>query len=421
MRGRQIPGTNRNKADFAFTVYFTVMALLYTKTYIQLAAQLAILAYVAYDVLFRRHPQLRKVSFRNIKFLFLWFGLFSIWAFMSTQWAYSTMPNSNTLLTLFRIFMIGMALFAYITDYDKAVAVLKSFLYSNVVMTIAALMTTPVSQYGKAGEEGFGTVIGQSRNVFGAVMSYSIILCIIFYQRERFKHGKILAAVFVLALLCSGSRGAMLQLLIIACLYVITMPGMVKKFKYIFGALLIGLVGILLLQNIPYLYDIVWVRFEGLINTVLGIEMEADSSALGRELYKVLAMDMFKERPWMGFGVDGFVCYLRDVKFVNGYYLPPRYSHCNYAEIASCFGLVGLALWYLPVFKVWFSTFKLRKKSANMKMVCILLTSMIILDYARIPWMTHMTMYTYFCLILFYLCAKQQMSRNRYQSEFGSL
>ncbi|MGM9551699.1 MAG: O-antigen ligase family protein [Clostridia bacterium] len=410
------------KTDIAFFIYFTIMALFFTKTYIQLAAQLGIVAYVCYDVFITRDIRSKKEGYKNVKFLLLWFGLFVIFAALSAKWAYSTMADSNTVLTLFRILVIGISLFLYVSDYDKAVSVIKAFIYSNVIMALTVLLTTPLSQYGKAGEEGFGNIIGQQRNTFGAVMTFLVLICVIFYRYEYLRYGRQMAAFFVIALLCSGSRGAMLQLVIIACLYVITQPGMVKKIKNVTIALLVAICVIFLLQNVPYLYETVWVRFANMISTVTGTEEIADSSAYGRELYKVLAYDMFQDRPLLGHGVDGFYCMLRDIKFVEGCYLPPRYSHCNYAEIAADFGLIGLLLWYIPIVFIWWKSYKMRKISPQINMVFIVLTSMIVLDYARIPWSNHIGMYTYFCIILLYLTLTKKLnSKKVYQSEFGTL
>ncbi len=411
---------NKN-TDIAFFIYFTMMALFFTKTYIQLAAQLAILVYVVYDNFSGRKYLQKSASMKNVRFLIAWFGIFVLWAFLSKSWAYGIREDTNTLLTLFRILVIGIALFYYVSTYEKAVGVIKAFIYSTLIMAVTVMLTTPLSQYGKAGEDGFGDVIGQQRNAFGAVMTFVIPLCIVLYQYEGFRRGRKLAVFFAFALLCSGSRGAMLQLVIILGLYVVTLPGIIKKFKYMFGAVIIAIIAVIALQNIPYLYETVWVRFINMFATVTGIEETADSSALTRELYKVLAWDMFAEKPILGFGIDGFFCYLRDIEYVNGYYVPPRYSHCNFTEIAANFGLVGLAIWYIPMFSIIVDSFKLRYKTPCMNMVFITLTSMVILDYARIPWANHLSMYTYFCVILIYLCTKHSLTAKRHQSEFGVL
>lgn len=400
------------RTDIAFFIYFTVMALLFTKTYIQLAAQLGIIAYVVYQRAIVKQVKEKTVR-TSLIYIIAWFGGFVLLAKLSEMWAYSTKLNSNTNLTLFRILVIAIVLFWYVTDYCKAIGVIKAFIYSNVIMALFVMLVTPLSQYGKAGEDGFGDVIGQQRNTFGATMAFLVFICILFYQYENFKNGKPLACFFVIALLCSGSRGAMLQLLIAAVLYVITIPGLKRKMKYVFGAIVVAIIAVIMLQNIPYLHDIVWVRFEGLINTVLGVDVTADSSARGRELYKVLAWEMFDNKPILGYGVDGFFCYLRDVEYVEGMYLPARYSHCNFTEIASCFGSVGLIVWYAPLFYILFDSFKLRKKAMQMNIVFLSLAAMMILDYARIPWMYHMTMYLYFCNILLYFYVKNELNRKQ--------
>lgn len=418
---------NRNRLiksqniDMAFFVYFTTMALFYTKTYIQLASQLAILVYIVYVAFFNKKSINKASAGKNVKFLLVWFGVFVLWAFLSKSWAYGIREDTNTILTLFRILVIGVALFYYVSTYEKAMGVIKAFIYSVFIMAVTVMLTTPISQYGKAGENGFGDVIGQQRNAFGAVMTFVIPLCIILYRHEGFKHGKKLAFFFAFALLCSGSRGAMLQLVIILGLYVITLPGIMKKFKYMFGAIIVGIIAILIIQNVPYLHDVVWIRFINMFATITGIEETADSSALTRELYKVLAWDMFAEKPIIGYGIDGFFCYLRDVEYINGYYVPARYSHCNFTEIAANFGIVGLAIWYIPIFGIVIDSYKLKRRMPNMNMVFITLTSMLILDYARIPWANHLSMYTYFCIILIYLCSKHALAMRKYQSKFGVL
>ncbi len=411
----------KNKCDKVFLLYFTIMAVLYTRTYIQLAAQLGIIAYVGYVMYFKASPLKRRVGYKNVKFLLIWFGLFTAFAMVSKFWAYGTKDGRNTLLILFRITAIGIALFLYVIDYNKAVSVIKSFIYSNVIMALVVLVVTPLSQYGKAGEDGFGNIIGQQRNTFGAAMAFLVLICIVFYQKEGLKSGKILAAFFVLMVLCSGSRGAMLQLVIIAAFYVVLMPGLTKKFKYIFIALLCCIVAYFMLQSIPYLYETVWVRFENMFSSVIGVQQDADGSSMARELYKVLAYDMFLQKPVFGFGVDGFYCYLADVGYINGYSVSPVSSHCNFAEIAANFGIVGLAIWYIPVICVLWDSYKKRNRSYQMKMVFIILASMVILDYARIPWVNHLGTYSYLCIFLIYLTTKQKMVRNRYQSELGSL
>ncbi len=396
----------RSGSDIAFTIYFTIMACLYTATYIQLAAQIGIILYV----LFSRF----KVSMNVVKnelFLLRWFGFLALLALFSTQWAYSTKTGSNTILTFFRILAIAAVMFLYVNSYERALAVLKSYIISSVIMAAVALATTPLAQYGQAGEEGFGDAIGQQRNTLGAVMVFCAFMSYVLAQRGDFPFGKFFCAFSVVTIFCTGSRGAILQLMIIMLVFILMQNDLRKLVPYIFGIIIAVPIIIALVQAVPFLYETVWVRIENLFLTVTGVDVEADSSARGRELYKVLAGQMFRERPWIGYGVDGFYCMLRDVRFVEGVYLPPVYSHCNYTELASCFGIVGLVIWYLPVVQVLIGSFVQRKVSNEMKAIFAMLFSMIILDYARIPWMTHISMYYYFCLFLLYFYSEKDKSK----------
>lgn len=257
----RLAGVNRKGMDPAFAIYYTVMFILYSFTYIQLAVQIFIIGFVLLDYLLKRRLHIRRNVMRNVFFLLGWFGLFTLLAALSQGWAVSVKQDSNTLLTLFRILAIGLALFLYVDSYERAIAVIKSFIFASLIMSVVVLATTPLSEYGKAGDEGFGTLIGQQRNTFGAVMAALILICLQLNKYEHFRWGKPLAVFFLISLFCSGSRGAILQLGIIAALYVLLQPTAKKRMQYIAGAAMLVIVAIVIMQNVPYLYETVIVRF----------------------------------------------------------------------------------------------------------------------------------------------------------------
>lgn len=400
----------KSGADTAFLIYFTIMACLYTINYVQLAAQLGIIAYV----FFHRAKKVPKRLIAQVFFLMKWFGTFVFVAFLSTRWAYAVQENSYTLSRLFRILVIAICMGLYIDSYERCIAVLKSYIFSSVIMGIVVMLTTPFSQYGQADiSEGFGSFIGQQRNTVGAIMAFTAALCYILWKWDYFPFGKSFAAFTVVVLVCSGSRGAILQFAICCAVYILLQDDAKKMFRYISVAVFAGAILIVLMQSIPFLSEMIWKRIENMFLTVLGIKTDADGSAESRELYKVLAFEMFKNKPFLGYGVDGFYCYLDHVKIVGGKYLRPKYSHCNFAELASCFGVVGLAVWYIPVMQTLVRILKQSKMSEMAKAVTSLFISMIIADYARIPWTTHINMYQYFGIMLLSRYLQPQMPRNR--------
>lgn len=390
--------SKRIKPDIAFLLYFSVMFCFYTKTYIQLAAQVGIIAYGILTMM--PDGRIKKSRIKHSMFYVMWYVLFVALAFVSQKWAYSTYDGSKTLITLFRICVIGLVLWLYINSKDKAISVLLSFIIAITIMGVAAILTT-IASGGMVGTTQFGVVIGQHRNQIGAIAAPMVYVCYWLKKEYSMRYGNLFAVFFIILTLCSGSRTSMLQIVMLFAFDVLFEKKASKKFKNIAIGCILGIIVILMSQNIPYLRDTVWIRVENAINTVLGNDT-SDTSALGRSLYKGLAFIMFKQRPLIGFGVDGFVSYLRDHPTIMGVYMKAVYSHCNYAEIAADFGIIGLLIWYVPVLKTLFEIFKCRNNSSWAKCLFVVFFTFVLSDYSRFPWDTHLVMYMY--IIIMVMC-----------------
>lgn len=385
----------RIKANLAFTIYFVLMCCFYTNTYIQIFAQMGILFYVFGGLLLeKKRVSKKKVS--NLLFYFCWFGLFTLVIFCSKMWAYSTSSDSKTTLTVFRIFVIGVAIFFYVDCKEKAISIMLSFMIGCITMGVLALVTS----YSAIGTTQFGAKIGQHRNQIGATSAALTGISYFFSKQYRFKNGKLLIIFFTLLTLITGSRSSILQIVLIFFLYVLFgRESISNKVKQISIFLFVGGFVVSVIYFVPFLYQNIWVRFVNAFLTVAGDEI-ADSSAQGRDYYKQIALYMFSQKPWIGYGVDGFKCFLRDNPYFVGVYLRPVYAHCNYAEIAADFGILGLITWYFPIFKVIVHWFKNRRRDCIILEIGCVFLSMVIFDYSRIPWETHLIMYLYMSVIL---------------------
>ncbi len=388
------------KPDLAFFIYFTVMFCLYTHTWIQLGIQLFIIAYVVIRKINNYRITLKLNMIKNIVLFVLWFGMLTLLFYLSTKlWAYSYISGSRTMIGVFRCFGIGLAMFLYADSTEKAISLIQSFAYASVIMGIAALITTSPSQYFQAGEEGFGQVIGQQRNGIGAVGAGMAVVCVYLKRYTDFRYGDYMSGFFVILTFLTGSRGSLIQLLILFVLIVIIDKDLYKMMTKAIVFVFAGAIIILLLRNIPVLYENIWLRFEGLFTTISGESIE-DTSTQGREYYKEIAFEMFKDRPILGWGLDGFTCYLRDNPIYKGNYIRAVYSHCNFSELMANLGVLGLIVWYVPTFFVLIKGFIYRDCHPLIKISFFWLLSMIILDYARIPWSNHTGSYQYFIVFL---------------------
>lgn len=387
------------RPEWMFFIYFSVMLCLYTHTYIQLGIQLLIIAYVVIKKFGTLRLRMSIENLKSIVFLVIWAGGLTLLMYASKYWAVASLADSNTVLTMFRIFAIGLTLFLYVDSAEKALSVLQSLALAAFVMSIVVLLTTPVSEYFQAGDEGFGSKIGQHRNQVGCLDSAMAIVCIYLKRYTNYQYGYYLSFFFIVVTLLSGSRGSLIQMIIVFVL-IISMDN--NLFRMIFKLSLLAFLGctvIIIIKNIPILYENIWLRFDSMFTTLSGEEV-TDTSTMGREFYKEIAFEMFKQKPLLGWGVDGFVTYLFNNPYYKGYYIAPVYSHCNFTELAACFGIVGLLIWYVPTFSMLIRSFKNLRKSPLIEMTSYLLFSMIILDYGRIPWSSHLGMYIYFAVFL---------------------
>lgn len=385
------------KIDIPFFIYFTLMFCFYKFTYFQLGIQIAIILYYVL-LLVKRKLRVTQKQQKNILFFVAWFGAFTALMFLSQLWAYGTKDGPSTLLITLRIFAIGTLMFYYVDTREKALSVFKAFIYAFFVVSVVVLILTPVSQWGN--EFVFGRMISQHRNTLGAVSAPLILISYYYYKQFGMKSGLALSIYFLAFSFVCGSRGSVLQIIIIFLIHsLINEKNLSKKLKnlVVFASLTVAVVTIIL--SVPFLYNLVWVRFADAVSTVLGIEV-ADSSTVGRENLREVAMLMFYQRPWLGYGVDGVVCFLKDYSKILGEEVTAVYSHCNYTEIAACFGIVGLIIYYGPIIRTMFLSFKKRNQSKWAGVLFATFASMNILDYCRINWATHMVMYLFFCVIL---------------------
>lgn len=390
------------KPNWAFFLYFTVMFLFYLQTWIQLGIQIFIILYVLISKVKDLKIKIKVDTLKLIIFIVAWMGSLVLLLYLSKYWAFDRLSGSKTMLGVFRCFGIGLAMFLYVDSEKKALSVLQSFAYASVIMSIAAIITTHPSQYFQAGDEGFGQVIGQQRNTIGAVTAGMTVMCIYLKKYTNFKYGNYLAVFFFLVTVLTGSRGSMIQLIILFVLIVIIDR---DWFKMASKALIFVIVGgaiLLLIKNVPILYENIWVRFSDLVTTISGEDIQ-DASTLGREYYKEIAFEMFKARPILGWGNDGFTCYLLRYPIYKGNHIRAVYSHCNWSELMANLGIVGLISWYVPTAVVLFTGLKYRNYHPILKMTTFWLISMIILDYARIPWSNHPGIYQYYIAFLIIL------------------
>ena len=83
------------------------------------------------------------------------------------------------------------------------------------------------------------------------------------------------------------------------------------------------------------MFELMHRRFNESINALLG-QAGGDSSTLSRVSFIETGWRLFKQKVFIGHGVDNF-------KYVSGFWV---YSHNNFIEILVGLGIVGFVLYY---------------------------------------------------------------------------
>ncbi len=380
---------NKTKPNWIFFIFFAGLYLFYTNTYIQIALYLIIALYVFIDF-FRNKTFLSFNSWKTIIMYCLWLGLLTLIAALSRFWAYAKLPESRTLLNLVKSFVVGILMLVFVKNQTRFLSVLKSLLYASVVLCVAVLLTTPISGYGD--DKVFGVLIGQQRNGVGLVCAFFGSMCIYLYLTYKIKFGKLLIAIFLITLLCTGSRGALFQVFISFILMILTQKQLNKKIKGLVMVTLSLVLFFSISMFIPFFQEMIIQRFASLFDTING-STNFDGSTKGRMLYVYLGLEMFCNKPFLGYGIDGFATYFADHPVINGIrFTSFPYSHNNIAELAADFGIVGLFTWYWLIIYILIKSIKNYKKNFTLRLIVILLGADLILDIAHIPWSsgTHM-------------------------------
>ena len=402
--------------NIAFALYFSTMFCLYTHTYIQLFSQIGIILYTL--VIIIRRAKILKRTMKILVFYLLWYGLFLLMMYISKRWAFSINANSKTILTVFRILIIGMFIILYADTNKRVFQLLLSFLFGCAILGLVFLITTILSG-GTLGTNTAGLVIGQHRNQVGAVTAPATFICYYLGKIYYMKHSKEITIFFLVLTLLTGSRTSILQLVLIyAFIALFTERGITKTVKKTLQFILALFFSAVIIYEIPFFFFFFWERIINALLTLSKVHV-FDRSVQGREAYKRIALMMFLKKPILGYGLDGFSNYLREYPTIIGWHLSAVQSHCNYAELAADFGVLGLMIWYIPVLKWLCIVYKGRRKNDWCGCLFGVITSMNVLDYSRIPWDTHLVMYLFIIMLLltFYAFMNQPCEKMLYHDK----
>ncbi len=319
-----------------------------------------------------------------------WVVSFLLICFFSLMWAVDTTPVINSLKNLLVHFTILILLRSSIRTREDIETVFKVIVLSVVINSAYLLfISSSVLEQAKMVESGaarLGEEGAWNANGIGFMTSNAVLISLFFFKKTKKNYVKLIN-ICIIVLTCvvtllTGSRTAILKVAAGLALFTyFSYNG--KRFKAVLIILILLIVLYCVMMYVPLFYSIIGWRMEGLFAMFTGVG-EIESSADIRDKFIGDAIERWKERPILGYGLD---CYRRVNTIKQNYY-----SHNNFVELLADLGVVGFIAFYIAHIKNLFILFKF-KKDDSMKWFLITAIIVVLLsDYGTISYHNLLTM-----------------------------
>ena len=340
---KQIVLTNRSKikymqidikmiAFFLLCCYVALNTLAYMSFIPLTLVSLALYSFIAISCVVIMSVQKIKVN------TYVWaYAGFALLCFISSLYSKYFNASFATTIEVLKILIFILMIVNIVDSIKKIEIILSIYSYCTVFLTIYLAMTDQLFV-----EERLGDTLTGNANTLASIFMLSALSSIYFIFNSPNKKRRLLAYICFFAqeftLFLTGSRKAALMPLLLFC--VLMMFKMDKKGrKHVFRNGIIAVlivVGVLTaVFEIPFLYDAIGYRMEGLLNFVSG-EGQVDASTVVRANMIEEAISRWKEKPILGHGIDTY-------KKMSHY---GCYSHNNFVELLCDVGIIGFIIYY---------------------------------------------------------------------------
>src|SRR5699024_4797033 len=205
-------------------------------------------------------------------------------------------------------------------------------------------------------------------------------LFILKMEKNTFKVKKLIymlsMLLFIIVIVFTGSRKALFIFVFSIGLFSLLYKDKNKFTKQGFIGLVLILVGYISLNN-PFLYNVLGSRIEGLFASFTD-DGKVDERTSRRMHIVNSGLNIFKEKPLFGYGIDSF----RQLYF--NYVGDYRYSHNNYVELLVSVGVFGTVIYYFGLLSVLKKSFN--KTNPYLIFPFVVIATILIIDYGLVSY-----------------------------------
>lgn len=312
--------------------------------------------------------------------------LFCLFCYLSSTWSvYKDLAigKGNTLL---EILLLTTAVF-YCANRENAVDfLLKAVMWGGFCVSFYVIF-----YYGAGGIFNVfrehvridSTLI--NANSLGICSAYSLLISLYYIIYDKTHLWNIVMIPSIIMLAASGSRKAILMViggtLILFTLKNIDRRNVVRGMLRIVLAVLLILIVFIFLSRLS-IFEEVKIRMAGMLSTILG-RGAVDSSTVTRLRLIEIGIDVFKEHPFIGLGIDNTSILAAGIFNKESYYL-----HNNFVEMLANGGIVGFVLYYFFYVYVLGGMIKYRDFNDKEYNICLtLLLLVLIMDYGVVSYL----------------------------------
>ena len=362
-----------------------VLSFYYTRN---MLCRLMMVAFFGYTVA----QMIIKKSKVHFPFYYVGFLLFVLYGAANVLLGNALYPSvaRTMVISLVLNFLMIFSIVEYIhmtNDVPRVLRITELGIFTTAFVVVLLSIRTITE-----GRLGGGTEINS--NMLAILCVYGFGLSIYLRKIRKFSQltGWFRMALYILAILLTGSRKGLVMIVLTIMIVQFTQDrrNILKKLLVVVGS---AAVFYILIMNVPVLYNIIGVRVENLLLALSG-ESSAEASLEDRQRLVAMGWEYIQEKPWTGYGLDCF-------KMISGigangkvsYGTAGFYSHNNYIELLFGGGIIGFALYYLPVLYLLIKLTKNISRNVCVPYLLAMLCSMLAVEYARVTYYARVDAY----------------------------
>lgn len=320
-----------------------------------------------------------------IPFFYIGFVLFILYGAANIAIGNALYANvaKTMVVSLSLNFMMIFAIVQYIYMSDNVPLVLRvtELGIFSTAFVVVLLSVRTITQ----GRLGGGTEMNS--NMLAILCVYGFALSM--YLRKIGKISQLSSwfriAFYILVILLTGSRKGLLMVILSIIVVQLTAERrrILKKVFVIAGSVAVVY---FLVMKVSFLYNIIGVRVENLLEALSG-GAAGEASLSDRKQLVELGWKHIQDKPWTGYGFDCFK--MISGRGPNGFVGAGEagfYSHNNYIELLFGGGVIGFALYYLPIVYLLKKLMTGLQKNTCMPYLLAILVSKLAMEYAYVSY-----------------------------------